>query len=168
MVRDIARSSIAVMAAAMVLWGAPSAGAQDVLPQDVTEAIQDLDVIQDLGDVVDAVTSAPNGPGSAGAGTGGADQSDEGSAAGGAVLSVGVAGRPVATVGRTGAQASPGGATGDATLLALAGHEVIGAHAGDGSSGATLVSLEGLCPQTDGQVCAGLLFADAAASDRRR
>ena len=165
MARDVARSSIAVMVAAMVLWGAPSAGAQEVLPQDATEAIQDREVIQDLGKVIDAVTSPPNSPGSAGSGTDGAGQSDEGSSAGGAVLSVGVAGRPVATVGQTAAQASPGGATGNATLLALAGHEVIGAHARDGSSGATLVSLEGLCQQTDGQVCAGLLFADAAASE---
>lgn len=161
MARDIARSWIAVMVAGMVLWGAPSAGAQEVFPQDVTEAIQDLEVIQDLGKVVDAVTS----PGSAGSGTDGAGQSEDGSSAGGAVLSAGVAGRPVATVGQTGAQASPGGATGNATLLALAGHEVIGAHARDGSSGATLASLEGLCQQTDGQVCAGLLFADAATSE---
>jgi hypothetical protein len=159
MARDIARSWIAVMVAAMVLWGGPSAGAQEVLPQDVTE------VIQDLGKVVDAVTSPPNSPGSAGSGTDGVGQSEEGSSAGGAVLSVGVAGRPVATVGQTGTQASPGGATGHATLLALAGHEVIGARARDGSSGATLASLEGLCRETDGQVCAGLLFADAAASE---
>jgi hypothetical protein len=152
------RGAVLALAAALLV-PAPAAVAAEIP--------QELDAVrQEVERVVDAVTSpAKNGGGgSADAAAAPAAQQGSGSTAGGAVVDVSVGGQPVLTVGETGASAGGDGSSADATLLAVAGHEVIGAHAGGGGGGATGITLEGLCSGTDGLICAGLLFADAATS----
>jgi hypothetical protein len=86
----------------------------------------------------------------------------------GGVVHVGIADEDLVTVGRAGAQKDRDeSASGDATVLALLGHEVIGAHAdaANGSSQSETGYLTETCEGTDGALCVALLYGQAESAD---
>ena len=88
--------------------------------------------------------------------------------AGGGVLQVNVAGEDVLTVGSTKSRiADDGAASGDVTVLAIGGSEIVGAHSSSrgGPEEDSNDPLEALCAESDGGVCLGLLFADSSSTE---
>ncbi|MBD8868293.1 hypothetical protein [Nocardioides donggukensis] len=78
-----------------------------------------------------------------------------------------VADEQVADVGSTDATVrDDDSASGDATLLSLGGHEVIGAHAEGNESDSVGDPLAPLCAESDGALCAELLYANASSRER--
>ncbi len=91
---------------------------------------------------------------------------DHGSAT---IVEGGAAGQDVATVGDSSSTVEDDDSTrSDATLLALGGEEVLGAHADSGKEqGAHFGDpLAPLCEGSEGQVCLRVLYADAWATDQ--
>lgn len=87
---------------------------------------------------------------------------------GATVLDSGLAGEDVARVGESRANVEDDDSTsGDATLLALGGEEIAGAHAdSDGEDESHFGDpLEPLCSGSEGQVCLSVLYADAWATE---
>jgi hypothetical protein len=88
--------------------------------------------------------------------------------ASGAVVSVDVAGEDAIDVGSTNAQVEDDGrSSGDVTVLAIGGNEIVGAHS-DSRSGPendTVAPLDALCEGSGGGVCVGLLFADTTSTE---
>lgn len=88
---------------------------------------------------------------------------------GATVLDTGVAGEDVARVGESRATVEDDDSTsGDATLLALGGEEIAGAHADSGGEEEAHFGdpLAPLCSGSEGQVCLSVLYADAWASEK--
>lgn len=88
---------------------------------------------------------------------------------GATVLDSGLAGEDVARVGDSRATVEDDDSTsGDATILALGGEEIAGAHAdSDGEQEAHFGDpLAPLCSGSEGQVCLSVLYADAWATDK--
>jgi hypothetical protein len=91
---------------------------------------------------------------------------DHGSAT---IIEGGAAGQDVATVGDSTATVEDDDSTrSDATLLALGGEEVLGAHADSGKEQEAHFGdpLAPLCEGSEGQVCLRVLYADAWATDK--
>jgi hypothetical protein len=91
---------------------------------------------------------------------------DHGSAT---IVQGGAAGQDVATVGDSEARVGNDDSTrSDATLLALGGQEVLGAHADSGKENEAHFGdpLAPLCEGSEGQVCLRVLYADAWATDQ--
>ena len=88
--------------------------------------------------------------------------------AGGAVVSVDIAGEDAVDVGSTNAQVEDDGhSSGDVTVLAIGGNEIAGAHS-DSRSGPendSVAPFDALCEGSGGGVCVGLLFADTTSTE---
>jgi hypothetical protein len=163
------RSGPVALFAAAILMLAQTAMAQE--PPSPT------DPIQSLTEGVDEITgggtqgtspppSVPSQPSENDGSTGPEDPAPP-DHAGGTVADVDLAGDDVATVNETDAQINDdGSSSGDVTLLAIGGNEVIGAHSTSGGQQSdSQASLGQLCAGSGGDVCLGLLFADTAASE---
>lgn len=89
--------------------------------------------------------------------------------ASGSTVEVRLGGREIATVGKTKARTGrDGGASSDATVLSLLGHEIIGSHStahGGHASAQTGLLLHALCQGTGGSLCVSLLYGYAESSD---
>jgi hypothetical protein len=88
--------------------------------------------------------------------------------ASGAVVSVDIAGDDAVDVGSTNAQVEDDGrSSGDVTVLAIGGNEIVGAHS-DSQSGPendSVAPFDALCEGSGGGVCVGLLFADTTSTE---
>jgi hypothetical protein len=88
--------------------------------------------------------------------------------ASGAVVSVDIAGDDAVDVGSTDAQVEDDGrSSGDVTVLAIGGNEIVGAHS-DSQSGPendSVAPFDALCEGSGGGVCIGLLFADTTSTE---
>jgi hypothetical protein len=88
--------------------------------------------------------------------------------ASGAVVSVDIAGDDAVDVGSTNAQVEDDGrSSGDVTVLAIGGNEIVGAHS-DSRSGPendSVAPVDALCEGSGGGVCVGLLFADTTSTE---
>lgn len=88
--------------------------------------------------------------------------------ASGSVADVDVAGDDAVDVGSTNAQVEEDGqATGDVTVLAIGGNEIVGAHS-DSESGPesdSVAPFDALCEGSGGGVCVGLLFAETTSTE---
>jgi hypothetical protein len=88
--------------------------------------------------------------------------------AGGSVLDVNVVGEDALTVGETESRIRDNGeSSGDVTVLAIGGSEIVGAHSNSRSGPETDSNdpFEGLCTESDGGVCVGLLFAETTSTE---
>lgn len=88
--------------------------------------------------------------------------------AGGSVLDVKVAGEDALTVGETESRIRDNGeASGDVTVLAIGGSEIVGAHSNSrsGPESESNDPFEALCDGSDGGICLGLLFADTTSTE---
>jgi hypothetical protein len=87
--------------------------------------------------------------------------------ASGSVVDIDIAGDDAVDVGSTNAQIEDDGrASGDVTVLAIGGNEIVGAHsdseAGPGSD--TVAPFDALCEGSSGAICVGLLYADTTST----
>jgi hypothetical protein len=88
--------------------------------------------------------------------------------AGGSVLDVNVAGEDALTVGETESRIRDNGeSSGDVTVLAIGGSEIVGAHSNSrsGPESDSNHAFGALCEESDGGVCVGLLFADTTSTE---
>jgi hypothetical protein len=86
--------------------------------------------------------------------------------ASGSVLDLDVAGRDILDVGSTNSEIDDrGNASGDVTVLAIGGNEIVGARSdSDGPESDSVAPFDALCQGTDGGVCVGLLFASTTST----
>jgi hypothetical protein len=88
--------------------------------------------------------------------------------AGGSVVDLDVAGEDAVDVGSTNAEVEEDGkSSGDVTVLAIGGNEIVGAHSNSrqGPENDSVAPFDALCEGTDGGVCVGLLFADTSSTE---
>ena len=88
--------------------------------------------------------------------------------ASGGVVDIQVAGEDLVTVGATDARIEDDGeASGDVTLLAIGGSEIVGAHSRSRGGPANDANdpLAPLCEESGGAICIGLLFAETSSSE---
>jgi hypothetical protein len=88
--------------------------------------------------------------------------------AGGTVADVDVAGEDVAEVGSAESRIEDDGeASGDVTVLAIGGNEIVGAHSSSrgGQAEDSVAPFDPLCEGSGGEICIGLLFARTASSE---
>ena len=88
--------------------------------------------------------------------------------AGGSVADLDVAGEDAVDVGSTNAEVDENGkASGDVTVLAIGGNEIVGAHSNSrqGPEEDSVAPFDVLCEGSGGGVCVGLLFANTSSSE---
>lgn len=158
---------MAVIAASMVTLGPGVASAEEHRPvKDVVDSVR-AGVEQEARQEGQQTPSTDGVAGQQGdASSSGATQ-DPGTHAKGEVAKVALGGQDVLDLARS--EASIGdddSAHSDATLLALGGQEIIGAHAGSDGSNESHAGdpLAALCEGSGGQLCLRVLFADAYAT----
>jgi hypothetical protein len=87
--------------------------------------------------------------------------------ASGSVVDVDIAGEDAIDVGSTNAQVeNDGRASGDVTVLAIGGNEIVGAHSDSeaGPENDAVAPFDAVCEGSDGAICVGLLFADTTST----
>jgi hypothetical protein len=88
--------------------------------------------------------------------------------AGGSVADLDVLGEDAVDVASTNAEVEDDGkASGDVTVLAIGGEEIVGAHSDSrqGPENDSVAPFDALCEASDGGVCVGLLFADTTSTE---
>ena len=169
---------VALFAAALLALSQTALAQEPLTPPDpitsLTEGVGEITAggSQDTGTKTSQPTSAPaSGPAQPSGDDDSTGQQTEDPAApdhaGGTVADVELAGEDVATVSETEAQISDdGSSSGDVTILAIGGNEVVGAHSSSGGQQSdTYDPLGPLCEGSGGEVCLGLLFADTVSTE---
>jgi hypothetical protein len=172
--RNTHRIEVVLLALLALLVAGPSSVAQEVAdPRDALTTITDAAERATGGEGAPGAAAAPAAAPSAptqddDAGAHETSDPEEPDHAGGAVVSVDVAGEDAIDIGSTDAQMEDDGhSSGDVTVLAIGGNEIVGAHS-DSRSGPesdSVAPFDALCEGSGGGVCVGLLFADTTSSE---
>ena len=88
--------------------------------------------------------------------------------AGGSVVDLDVLGKDTVDVASTNAEVEEDGkASGDVTVLAIGGEEIVGSHSNSrqGPENDSVAPFDALCEESEGGVCVGLLFADTTSTE---
>jgi hypothetical protein len=155
-------ATMGIAVAMSLLLGHGFAAAQERVDVPPLDGVTGLTQATDLTSESTGAGAVPRSASTLGTGAdeSGGQFSGPGAQASGAVVDVTIAGQDVVKVSESKTQSDPNGGSGETTVLAVAGHRIIGSDSSSsqGTSASTVGFLTETCSATNGAVCLALLY----------